>query len=464
MPEPMRTSSSWPAPLGLHLIFEVATCSPGSRHLLNGSGNHERASPAGIGIHEKRKRGCLGDATNLFTNFAQGRHSEIRQPKSGIGNARAREVNRPEAGILGKKRAVSVDRPCNLERAFNRHRRPEPGSGRGRRIRHEPTLLPFAERENYFDILTVIGDPYHHAMELRHLRYFIAVAEELNFRRAAERLNLTQPSLSAQVRALEQELDVRLLDRNTHQVSLTPAGHRFLADTRRLLRDAEESVRAARRVARGEAGELSIGFVASLGHRFLPKVLQQYRRRFPEVELRLTELDTTGQIEALNARRIDLGLIGFGLTVETSDLQIATVAEEQLAAVLPEGHPFSLKNGRKAESLPLSSLANENLILAARSSAPLYNPWLLVLCQQSGVQPKSIQEVGQPLTVLSYVAAGLGVSILPVQYRQIATAGVSFVPLAPPVPKYRYCAAWLPKNRHSALANFVETAKAVGKI
>ncbi len=297
-------------------------------------------------------------------------------------------------------------------------------------------------------------------MELRHLRYFVAVAEELNFRRAAERLNLSQPSLSAQVRALEQELEVQLLERDTHHVSLTPAGARFLDDSRRVLRDVGESVRAVRRIASGEAGELSIGFVASLGHGLLPRILRSYRERYPTVELRLTEMDTTAQIEALNARRIDLGFIGYGLAAETPDLQLVTVAEEQLAAVLPQGHPLTrTKGGRKPASLPLSALAQENLLLAGRTTAPLFNPWLLVLCQQAGFQPHTVQEEGQPVTVLNYVAAGLGVTILPLQYQLTATAGVTFIPLAPPVPKYRYCAAWLPKNRHSALQRFLEVAR-----
>jgi len=299
-------------------------------------------------------------------------------------------------------------------------------------------------------------------MELRHLRYFIAVAEELNFRRAAERLHLSQPTLSAQIRALEGEVEARLLERDTHHVSLTPAGRRFLEDSRRLLRDADEAIRAARRVARGEAGELSIGFVGSLGHGFLPRVLRVYRQRFPEVALRLTELDTSRQIEALLERRIDLGFIGLGLTGETSELRLEPVAEERLVAIFPQGHPLSCRGGRRAASLPLSALAGENLLLAERSSAPLYNPWLLVLCHQAGFQPRSVQEAGQPITVLNYVAAGLGVSILPAQYEQIATEGVTFVPLAPPVPPYRYCAAWLPKNRHPALPLFVETARALG--
>lgn len=300
-------------------------------------------------------------------------------------------------------------------------------------------------------------------MELRHLRYFVAVAEELNFRKAAERLNLTQPSLSAQVRQLEEEMDLRLLDRDTHRVALTPAGAHFLEDCRRILREVADSVRTAQRIARGESGQLSIGFVASLGHGFLPKVLRTYRRKFPDVELHLVEMDTTQQIKALNARRIDLGFIGLGLTGEIPDLQMTIVSGEQLMAVLPQDHPIAKGRSKKAGPLPLSALANEPLLLAARQSAPLYNPWLLVLCQQAGFQPRLVQEEGQPMTVLNYVAADLGVTILPGQFSRQQTEGVVFIPLAPPVPRYRYCAAWLPEKPHPALHHFVKTAETVSR-
>jgi len=297
-------------------------------------------------------------------------------------------------------------------------------------------------------------------MELRHLRYFCAVAEELNFRRAAERLHVTQPSLSAQVRKLEEELEVRLLDRDTHHVALTPAGRYFHREAGQILLSAQTAARNARRVDRGELGALSIGFVGSLGHGLMPSVLRAYRKKFPRIELKLTEMDTAQQVEALGARRLDLGFIGLGLPAETSDLQLATVAEETLHVALPLGH--ALLKGKKVATLPLARLAGEKFLLAARESAPLFNPWLLVLCQQAGFQPEILQETGQPVTVLNYVAAGLGVTILPAQFARLPTVGVRFVPLAKPVPPYRYCAAWSPRNTHAALSQFVAIARETG--
>ena len=289
-----------------------------------------------------------------------------------------------------------------------------------------------------------IAIKYRHSnMELRHIRYFVAVAEELNFRRAAVRLNVAQPPLSTQVRQLEEEIGARLLDRNSHSVTLTAAGSIFLEQSRRILRSVEGAVRATRRAAQGETGSLSVGFVASLSHGLLPGILRAYRRQYPDVELSLTEMDTTQQIEALTTRQLDLGFIGLGLPRESPDLELVTVIEEQLVAVLPLEHPLAADcRARRRRSLPLSKLKGERFYLADRGNAPVYNPWLVVLCQQAGFQPHIVHEADRLPTVLSYVAAGFGVTILPAQFGRLATPDVFFIPLARPVPKYRYCAAW----------------------
>jgi DNA-binding transcriptional LysR family regulator len=301
-------------------------------------------------------------------------------------------------------------------------------------------------------------------MELRHIRYFLAVADELSFRRAAARLHVAQPSLSSQILQLEEEIQVRLLERDTHRVVLTAAGRSFLENCRRTMRDVEDSTRTARRIARGEAGQISIGFVASLGLGLLPAVLRAYRRKFPQVDLGLAEMDTSQQIKALNEHRLDLGFVGLGLPSEKmTDLKVATVAQEKLFAVLPQDHPLANSKRRKGKLISLSALANEPFLFAERSSAPVYNPWLMVLCREAGFQPHIRQEAGQPVTVLNYVAAGLGVTILPAQFRRLRMAGVSFIPLANSVPSYRYCAAWSPENRHPAVQNLVEIARQVAR-
>ncbi|MEO6847663.1 MAG: LysR substrate-binding domain-containing protein [Chthoniobacterales bacterium] len=300
-------------------------------------------------------------------------------------------------------------------------------------------------------------------MELRHLKYFTAVAEELNFRRAAENLHVSQPSLSIQIKQLEEEIGAQLLNRNTHGVILTAAGTRFLEDCRRILLDAEDSTRIVKRIARGEEGRLSIGFVSSLGHGLLPGILRAYRKKYPDVELQLAEMDTTQQMDALHANRLDLGFIGLGLPRDTADLQLTLVAQEKLVAVLPQDHALLQRRPRVPKFLRLSALAKESFLLSARQNAPIYNPWIVTLCQQAGFQPHVVQETGQPVTVLNYVAAGLGVTVLPAQFGRLSTVGVCFIPLAPPTPSYRYYAAWSPKNRHSALQHFVEIAKTASR-
>jgi DNA-binding transcriptional LysR family regulator len=177
----------------------------------------------------------------------------------------------------------------------------------------------------------------------------------------------------------------------------------------------------------------------------------------PKIELRLLEMDTVQQIEALAKHRIDLGFIGLGLTREADELRLAQVDDERLVAVMAENHPILAKRRRK--ELKLSELAQIPLYLAARETAPLYNPWIFVLCQQAGFQPNVALEAGQPATAISYAAAGMGVTILPAQYGRICPPGVCHVPLAKPVPRYRYFAAWSESNVHPALAKFVEIAR-----
>ena len=297
-------------------------------------------------------------------------------------------------------------------------------------------------------------------MELRHLRYFVAVGEELNFRRAAERMHVAQPPLSAQIKNLEAELGVRLLDRNSHRVALTAAGEVYLDRARRILRDTEDATQAVRRAARGETGRLSIGFVASLGHGILPSVLRAYRQRYPEVELNLAEMESSAQVERLLRRQLDLAIIGLGLAKESADLEFETMAQEQLIVALPEEHPLAR---RSPKSVRLNLLAKERFFLGARQNAPVFNPWLVVLCQQAGFQPNVVQEADQPSTLLNYVAAGLGITILPAQFSRLATPGVCFIPLAKDVPKYRYCAAWRKDGRTPVLERFLKVAREVAR-
>ena len=297
-------------------------------------------------------------------------------------------------------------------------------------------------------------------MELRHLRYFVAAAEELSFHRAAERLHVSQPALSVQIRGLEDELGATLLDRDRHHVALTAAGKVFLDHARRLLRAADEAARAAGRAARGETGRLAIGFIAQLSYEWLPTVLRGFRKRYPDVEISLTELTPTRQIEELVDRRLDLGIIGLGLPHPHDELEVAVMSRERLIVALPLEHPLATRR-----TVALKELAREKFIFTARHDAPAYSPWLLALCQRAGFEPEIALETDRSPSALNYVAAGFGVAIFPAQIGRLAMPLVRFVPLDKSTPEYQLCVAWRKDNRSPALERFLATARqAVGAV
>ena len=295
-------------------------------------------------------------------------------------------------------------------------------------------------------------------MELRHVRYFVAAAEELNFRRAAERLHVSQPALGVQIRQLEDELGAVLLDRDRHHVALTAAGKVFLDHGRRLLQAADEAARAAGRAARGETGRLAIGFIAQLSYDWLPTVLRSFRKRHPDVEISLVELTPTRQIDELVDRRIDLGIIGLGLPETHDELEVAVMSEDRLVVALPLDHPMANRR-----SVKLAELAKEKFIFTARHDAPAFSPWLLALCQRAGFEPKIALETDRSPSALNYVAAGFGVALFPSQIGRLDMPSLRFVPLDKSTPKYQLCAAWRKDNRSPALERFLATARDVVK-
>ena len=293
-------------------------------------------------------------------------------------------------------------------------------------------------------------------MELRHVRYFIAAAEELSFRRAAERLHVSQPALSVQINQLEEELGARLLDRDRHHVALTAAGKVFLEHGRRLVRAADEAIKAAGRAARGETGRLAIGFIAQLSYEWLPTVLRSFRKRYADVEISLVELTPTRQIEELVDRRIDLGIIGLGLPQPHDELEVAVMSHERLVVALPLDHPMAHRR-----ILALKELAREKFIFTARQDAPAFSPWLLALCQRAGFEPEIALETDRSPSALNYVAAGFGVALFPAQIGRLAMPSLRFVPLDKSTPEYQLCVAWRKDNRSPALERFLVTARDV---
>jgi DNA-binding transcriptional LysR family regulator len=241
-------------------------------------------------------------------------------------------------------------------------------------------------------------------MELRHLRYFVAVAEELNFGRAAERLRISQPPLSQQIRKLEDELGVRLFYRTKRRVELTEVGGLFLAEARKTLRQAEGAARVARRAGRGELGSLSLGFVGSAAYGVLPELLRGFRGEYPGVRLELRTMTTLEQAEALENGEIGLGVLR--PPVE-GDLKLLPVADEPLVAVLPEGHPLAARR-----TVPLAALAGEDFVLWPRRSGSAVYDRILGLCAGAGFSPRVAQESEEHQVIMGLVAARLGVSLM----------------------------------------------------
>ncbi len=264
-------------------------------------------------------------------------------------------------------------------------------------------------------------------MELRHLRYFLAVAEELHFGRAAERLCIAQPPLSQQIQQLERELGFALFHRAHRRVTLTDAGQMFLQEARDTLANLEKAASAGRRVARGESGWLGIGFVGSATYALLPQVLSAFRERYPGVELLLRELVSAKQAQALRDRRIHVGFARPPLTDD--DLTCEVIAREPLLAALPASHAFAAQS-----ALPLSALAEEPFILFPRHPRPSYADVVVAACEEAGFQPQIVQETAEIHTAISLVAAGLGVTLVPESTQNVQRAAVVFRALTPPAP------------------------------
>jgi DNA-binding transcriptional LysR family regulator len=260
-------------------------------------------------------------------------------------------------------------------------------------------------------------------MELRHLRYFVAVAEELHFGHAAVRLQMAQPPLSQQIKRLEEELGLNLFQRSHHKVQLTPAGAVFLEEARRTLAQAEQAVRSARRAHLGEIGQIVVGFVDSAVYHALPPVLRAFRARFPDVELVLQELNPAGQLQSLRGNRLSVGFVRSVL--RDADLAQEEVFEEPLIAALP--HTHSLARRRR---ILLRDLAGQRFVFFPRALGPSFYDQVVSLCQSAGFSFRVVQEANEMQTIVSLVAAGLGVAIVPASIRNLRMPAVSYVSLA----------------------------------
>ena len=292
-------------------------------------------------------------------------------------------------------------------------------------------------------------------MELRHLTYFIAVAEELHFGRAAQRLHISQPPLSQQIRRLEEEIGVRLLNRTKRRVEITPAGEAFLAEARQIIAAAEEAVRRAVRADKGEIGSLAVGFIGSANYSVLPPVIREFRRRFPDVEISLTEMNTSNQIEALRAGRIQAGFLRPPPGIEAAGLATAPVFREPLVVAMSQNHPL-----QGELTLPLRLLAKESFIMIPRRRGPGYFDYLIALCRQEGFSPYIVLEASQFHTIIGLVAAELGIAVVPASIQRSRFAGVVFRTVAGGAETVLHM-VWMNNSNSPVLDNFLTVAREV---
>ena len=293
-------------------------------------------------------------------------------------------------------------------------------------------------------------------MELRTLRYFSVLAEELHFGRAARRLAITQPPLSHAIAKLEAELEVRLFERSRRQVRLTHAGAVFLAEARATLARAAQGVELAQRAQRGEVGKLSVGYLAATAYTLLPLVLRDFRRRFPGVKLELRELTIPQQLAALLEGDVEVGLLR--PPVRDAELDSETILSEPFVLALPSRHPLCILRRVSAKRL-----ADEPFVMFPRHPGLVFHDLVMGFCLRNGFTPRVAQEANQTHTVIGLVSAGVGVALVPASTQKIGLAGVTYRALREATPQSRTAVAWRRAGASPVVAAFLDVARRAAK-
>lgn len=296
-------------------------------------------------------------------------------------------------------------------------------------------------------------------MELRHLRYFVAVAEELSFTRASERLHIGQPPLSQQIQALEEEIGATLFDRSRRTIRLTEAGRVFLEDARRILLMTDQAAQTASRVERGEIGQIKIGFTKSSAFtEIFPQIIHTYRRRFPNVHLLFHEMSTMRQLDGLHDYSLDVGFIRPPEAGLPPDLTTTMLEQHPLAVVVHEKHRLV-----KSKRVPLEELKDEGIIMFPRDEGTTLNPFVHRLCTEAGFTPRIAMEAREAATIIGLVAAGCGISILPHVFHTIGIKGTHFRLLESPAATTELVLASRAHETGSTSLAFLEVAETVRK-
>ncbi|MGZ4505620.1 MAG: LysR substrate-binding domain-containing protein [Blastococcus sp.] len=287
-------------------------------------------------------------------------------------------------------------------------------------------------------------------MELRHLRYFVAVAEELHFGRAAERLYIVQPALSKQIAALEKELGVELFFRTKRHVAMTPAGASLLEDARQVLAQAEGAKLRARLASQGEVGLLEIGFVVPVLYDLLPHMLRVFRASFPDVRLSLHELHSREIVNGLASRDLHIGFSRIPIPHGGESLRVLPLVDEPVLVAMPDRHPLAARG-----SVALADLADEDLVMITRTEEPELYDAHVSACAAAGFSPKVAHQVDRTHVAVGLVAGGLGMCFVPSSAQLTAHPGVAYRPLTAPSPRLTFGAIWNADAVAPVLHNFL---------
>ena len=289
-------------------------------------------------------------------------------------------------------------------------------------------------------------------MELRHLRYFVVLAEELHFGRAARRLSISQPPLSVAIRQLEESVGARLFDRNSKEVRLTPAGKALEGSARTLLRQAEEAALEARDVAQGSAGRLRIGFVGAMLYRGLPQALASFQAAHPAVRVTLAELNSGQQITELLHDRMDFGFVHTSRM--PAELRHVLLLSEPFVVCLPAAHGLA-----RRRRVSLAMLRDEPFVLFSREASPDYHERILAICEGAGFRPEVRHEVRHWLSVVSLVSQGLGVALVPSAMHNAALRGAVFRPLEEEVARSDAYCVWREGPVNAVVQGFLKSVQ-----
>lgn len=292
-------------------------------------------------------------------------------------------------------------------------------------------------------------------MELRHLRYFVAVADELSFTRGAEKLRIAQPSLTRQIKDLEEELGVRLLDRTKKKVTLTRDGEFFLGRAKRLLGYSDELIHAIHELDHKVSHTVNIGYVANPFHRVLPASLTAFEREFPDISINLFGIPSAEQIIAVKDGKLDVGFVGLLDPIEDADLQFLLVGSYKAVALLPRTNSRAKKG-----IVHLNDLVQTFFVALSETCYPGYSRWFKATCERLGIRPKIVQILDNDSALIQAVRSGLGVALLPEQIKEVPHDNIIIKNVAPPI-LFPSTIVWRKDNSSAGLKAYLQVVTTI---